>query len=122
MLGGLLFSFWRVFEIITLIPIIGMLVCINPSARFEPLLTHAGMVRQRFQSPQSVDASLDIDVIYRVHLSLRLGACDTDSFRVDPPISTFRCLRRSVIRGSLHCRSLRAAIHWRCQLFELQQR
>jgi len=26
MLGGLLFGFWRVFEIITLIPIIGMLV------------------------------------------------------------------------------------------------
>jgi len=26
MLGGLLFGFWRVFEIITLIPVIGMLV------------------------------------------------------------------------------------------------
>jgi hypothetical protein len=26
MLGGLLFSFWRIVEIITLIPIIGMLV------------------------------------------------------------------------------------------------
>jgi len=27
MLGGLLFSFWRLAEIVTLIPIIGMLVC-----------------------------------------------------------------------------------------------
>lgn len=39
MLGGLLFSIWRIFEIITLIPVVGMLVSDKTAAILELVLT-----------------------------------------------------------------------------------
>lgn len=77
MLGGLLFGFWRLAEIITLIPVIGMLVCIHLifwSTRTKYL---TGIFRPRLQSEQPAYAFLHPCPLHRLDPCLRMGHCDT---------------------------------------------
>ena len=118
MLGGLLFSFWRIFEIVTLIPIIGMLVYQNPAPHDKTLTNYSpiGLVRFRLQFAKPPHSILHSRPLHRFHPCLRLGYRDPHPPRLHPPLCLVCRLHRPLLRWRLHRSRLRAPRHRQSRL------
>ena len=119
MLGGLLFAFWRIAEIITLIPVIGMLVSALDAHVCRQLLMISGLLCQWIPEQQPADAQLHPCPLHRLRSRLCLGHSYPSATRLHAPIRALCCLYRPLFRWCPHRRRVRAARHRRRQLFQL---